>query len=402
MSPEVQFLLILAIILIAAKAAGLLATRVGQAAVLGELLAGVLLGPTGLDLFDLGFITEPHLEDTTLLLAELGVVLLMFLAGLETDLDEVNRVRTVALLTGVFGVVLPATLGAAAAASFGYSPKEAVFVGIILSATSISISARTLMELGMLQTRQGVSILAAAVIDDVLVLLMLSFFAAFAIDDTGTAGVGEVMIIVGQVFVFFVVAMLVGRFLLPLLLRWSSTAPMSEGVAATAIVVALLYAWFSEYVGGIALITGAFLAGILLSRSELRRVMREKLHTIAYAFFIPIFFVGVGLSADARGFDASDVLFLLVISVVAALSKLVGSGLGARLGGESTRSSLQIGSGMVARGEVGLIVATLGLAEGFIDTNGFSVIVFMIVANAVAAPLLLRAMFKGGEEAEYA
>lgn len=398
MSPALQFLLVLVIILTAAKLSGLLATRLGQPAVFGEIAAGVLLGPTALDLFDLGFLSEPHLEETVILLGELGLVFLMFLAGLETDLDEVNRVRAVAITAGTLGVVVPLAMGAGATLPFGFSTKEAVFVGIILSATSVSISARTLMELGVVRGRQGISILAAAVIDDVLVLLILSFFVAFAAENGDTADAGHIALILGRVLLFFAAALVVGRLVLPRLARWASRAPMSEGVMATAIVVALLYAWFSEHVGGVALITGAFLAGLLLKPTELHAVVEEKMHAMSYAFFVPIFFISIGLSANARAFDPSDILLLLVLCAVAVLSKLLGSGIGARLAGESTRSSLQIGAGMVSRGEVGLIVASFGLAEELIGTDLFSVTVLMVLVSTLVAPLLLRVVFVGHRE----
>ena len=402
MSPILQLLLVLAIILVAAKASGLLAVRLGQPAVLGELSAGVLLGPTVLNLFGFDFLSSVHLEETTLMLAELGVVFLMFLAGLETDLAEVSKVRKVAILAGTLGVAFPIVLGAASSLPFGFSVREAIFIGIILSATSVSISARTLMELGVLQSRQGISILASAVIDDVLVILILSFFIAFGVDDGEGGGVGEVALIVGRVLLFFGAAIVVGRFVLPALARWSASAPMSEGVAATAIVVILLFAWFAEYVGGVALITGAFIAGVLLRPTEVHRIIDEKIRTISYAFFVPIFFVGVGLSANARGFEASDLLFMVAICTVAVVSKLAGSGLGALLAGEGIRSSLQIGTGMISRGEVGLIVASVGLAQGLIDTNLFSIMVLMVLVTTLVTPILLKAVFATEKEAQYA
>lgn len=336
------------------------------------------------------------------MLAELGVIFLMFLAGLETDLEEVSKVRKVAILAGTLGVAFPIALGVAGSLPFGFSVREAVFVGIILSATSVSISARTLMELGVLQGRQGVSILAAAVIDDVLVILILSFFIAFGVDDGEGGGVGEVALIVGRVLLFFGAALVVGRFVLPPLARWSANAPMSEGVVATAIVVILLYAWFAEYVGEVALITGAFVAGVLLRPTEVHRIIDEKMRTISYAFFVPIFFVGVGLSANARGFEASDLLFLVVICTVAVVSKLAGCGLGAFLAGEGVRSSVQIGTGMISRGEVGLIVASVGLAQGLIDTNLFSIMVLTVLVTTLVTPILLKAVFATEREAQYA
>lgn len=403
MSPILQLLIVLVIILVAAKASGLLAVRIGQPAVLGELAAGVILGPSVIDIFGLDFLTDAHfdLQETIFLMAELGVIFLMLLAGLETDLEEVNKVRKVAILAGSFGVLFPIVLGALVALPFGFDLQESVFAGIILSATSVSISARTLMELGVLQGRQGVSILAAAVIDDVIVILILSFFIAFAVDDgEGGSGVLEVAMIVGRVLLFFIVALAVGAIVLPPLMRWASDAPMSEGVIATALVVILLSAWFAEYVGEVAMITGAFLAGIFLRRTDVYRVIDEKMHTISYGFFVPIFFVGVGLKADATQFEASDALLLAVISGVAIASKVLGCGLGARIAGESNTSSLQIGVGMVSRGEVGLIVASVGLTQGLVDTNLFSVMVMMVLITTLATPILLKIVFSNRDQAE--
>ena len=402
--PVLELLAALAIILVAAKAAGLFAIRFGQPAVLGELAAGVILGPSVLDLLGLDYFAEAHLKETVFLMAELGVIFLMFLAGLETDLKEVNKVRRVAILAGTLGVVFPMVAGTLVSLPFGFSVREAMFIGIILSATSVSISARTLMELGVLQSRQGVSILAAAVIDDVLVILILSFFIAFGVDQGEGEGGGviEVMVIVGRVLLFLAVALVVGRFVLAPLARWSTNAAISEGVIVTAIVVTLVSAWFAEYVGEVALITGAFLAGIFLRRTEVHRLIDEKMRTIAYGFFVPIFFVGVGLSADATGFTASDIALLGVISLVAVVSKIAGSGLGALLAGEGIRSSAQIGTGMVSRGEVGLIVASIGLTQGLVDTNLFSVMVLMILITTLLTPIMLRIVFAGEKEVQHA
>ena len=401
--PVLELLIALAIVLVAAKGAGILAIRFGQPAVLGELAVGVILGPSLLDMFGREFLEEAHLEETVLLLKELGVVFLMFLAGLETDLSEVAKVRKVAILAGTMGVIFPLVFGSLGALPFGFEAKEAIFVGIILSATSVSISARTLMEIGVLQKRQGISILAAAVIDDVLVILVLSFFVAFAVDTgDGGGGVTEVLTIVGRVALFFAAATIVGLLVVPRLASWSANAPMSEGVLVTAIVVILVYSWFAEEVGGVALITGAFMAGLLLRRTNVHRVIDEKMRTIAYGFFVPIFFVGVGLSADAGGFEVSDIVLLAVISVIAVVSKVIGSGLGARLAGEDIRSSVQIGTGMISRGEVGLIVASVGLAQGLVDQNLFSVMVLMVLVTTLVTPVLLKIVFAEEKEAEYA
>ncbi len=233
-----------------------------------------------------------------------------------------------------------------------------------------------------------------------LVILILSFFIAFAVDSEEGGGTTEVLLIIGRVVLFFIVALVVGLFVLPPLARWSANASMSEGVIATTIVVIVLSAWFAEYVGEVAMITGAFLAGLFLRRTDVHSIINDKMHTIAYGFFVPIFFVGVGLTADAGSFEGSDVLLLVVITAVAVVSKLVGSGLGARVAGESMRSSIQIGTGMVSRGEVGLIVATVGLNQGLVDTNLFSVMVLMVLATTLITPILLKIVFSGDQEVE--
>ena len=234
-----------------------------------------------------------------------------------------------------------------------------------------------------------------------LVLLILSFFIAFAVDSAdGSGGATEALLIVGRVILFFIVALIIGLFVLPPLAKWSANASMSEGVIATTLVVVLLSAWFAEYVGEVAMITGAFLAGIFMRRTEVHSLIDEKMRTFAYGFFVPIFFVGVGLRADAGSFEGSDVLLLIVITAVAVVSKIVGSGLGARLAGESTRSSIQIGTGMVSRGEVGLIVATVGLNQGLVSESLFSVMVLMVLATTLITPILLKIVFSGEQEVE--
>lgn len=402
MSDVLQLLFVLVVILVVAKGAGMISSAVNQPAVLGELLAGVILGPTVIDLFGAHFLDTPYLEEMTHLLAELGVIFLMFLAGLETDLSDFNKVRRLAFLVGSIGVLFPVVMGAAASAPFGFSAKECVFIGIILSATSVSISARTLMELNVLRTRQGLAILAAAVIDDVIGLLVLSFFIAFVVQGHGGGGPVDAVLITIRVVGFFAGAFVVGRFVLPPFIRWAMNAPMSEGALTAAIVTVLTYAWFAEYVGQVAAITGAFLAGLFLRQTDAHRLIDEHSRSLAYGFFVPIFFVGVGLAANARDIHGSDALLLVVICLVAGASKLLGCGLGALASGESLRSSLQIGTGMISRGEVGLIVATVGLSKGLIKTDVYSIIVLTILVTTIATPLLLRIVFPQRKEARYA
>ncbi len=396
MTPIMQLLLVLGLLIAAAKLAGVVSSKLGQPAVLGELLAGVLLGPTAINILGLPFATDPHLGETVLHLAELGVVMLMFLAGLEVDPGQLRRVGRVALAAGTLGVIAPTVLGAAAALAFAYGARDAIFIGIILSATSVSISAQTLLELGRLRGREGVAMLGAAVVDDVLVILFLSVVVALA---KGAGGAGALAIIALRLLLFAAVAIPLGVWVLPRLARWVRGLPISAGLLAFAVVTMLFYAWAAEYVGGVALITGAFLAGLLLGRTEFRHELEEGTHTLAYTFFVPIFFVSIGLQANARALGGGDLLFALAISAVAIVSKLLGSGVGARLGGFDTGASIRLGLGMISRGEVGLIVASVGIAEGLIGANVFAVMVIMVLATTLVTPPLLRAAFARAEAA---
>lgn len=391
MSSILQFLLVLGIIILAAKISGYLSVRVGLPAVLGELLAGVILGPTLLNLFGLPFITDSHLAEGFKHLAEIGVILLMFMAGLETDLKAITRVGKVAVLAGVLGVVFPLILGAGAALPFGYEPQKALFIGIILTATSVSISAQTLLELGALKRKEGIALLAAAVIDDVLVIVVLSIFIALA---AGGGGLLEISFVIGRMVLYFLVAGLVGWKVVPWLTRKIRRLPISEGLTALTLVLILLFAWTAEYLGGIALITGAFLIGVALSQTELKREIEVKFHTLTYGFFVPIFFVSIGLAANLAELSASDLLFAAVIVIIAVVGKIIGCGLGARLGGFDNPHSFRLGIGMISRGEVGLIVASVGLTEGLIGQNVFGIMVLMVLVTTLLTPPLLKLVFK--------
>jgi len=398
MSPFLQLILALIIIITGAKAGGWLANRLRQPAVMGELLVGLLLGPSLFDLMGWPMLAnahEPHLlTETVFQLAELGVVCLMFLAGLEIDPREMRRTGRVAALAGVSGVIVPLVLGGLVALPFGYRGQAAIFVGVILTATSVSISAQTLLELGKLRSREGLALLGAAVIDDVLVILLLSVFTAMA---EGGASPGTVLNILLKMIAYLSVTTLLGFFLLPRLAEWVNGQPISQGLAALVLVTALLFAWSAEVVGGLAAITGAFIAGVGFGRSRLRGEIERDMRTITYAFLVPIFFVSIGLKTNARLLAGPDVAFALALLLVAAISKVVGCGLGARLGGYTNQESLRVGVGMISRGEVGLIVASVGVNAGLIKTELFSVVTFIVLVTTLITPLLLRLTFMNKE-----
>jgi Kef-type K+ transport system membrane component KefB len=390
MSPFLQLSLALTIIILAAKAGGWVSVRLHQPAVLGELVVGLLLGPTVVNLLHLPIFDSTSLEETVLSLAELGAVLMMFIAGMEVDLKEMGRAGRIAAPAGVLGVLVPLLLGALAAVAFGYVGEEAVFIGIILTATSVSISAQTLLELGVLRTREGLAMLGAAVVDDILVIVLLSVFLALVGGGDATGALGTVIV---KIFVYLALASAVGWLVLPRLMRWVDRQPISEGLAALVLSSVLLFAWAAEVVGGLAAITGAFLAGVGVSGSPLRDKTEAKIRTITYGFFVPIFFVSIGLQADARSIGGSSLALLAALLAVAVLSKVIGSGLGARLGGFSSGEALRVGIGMVSRGEVGLIVASVGVGQGLIDSGLFSIVVVLVLLTTILTPFLLRGAY---------
>lgn len=390
MSAFLQFALALAILIGAARLGGLLSKRLGQPGVLGELLVGVLLGPSLFNFLQLSWFTDAHLGEQIQHLAELGVIFLMFLAGLEIELDELRKTGRAALLAGLLGVLVPVGLGAGAALLFGYSASTALFIGIVLSATSVSISAQTLMELGVLRRREGLTLLGAAVFDDVLVILVLSVFLALGAGAGGGGGAAEVVWVLVRMALYLGLAGVLGFTFIPWLMRHVSRWPIAQGLVSFAIVVVLLYAWGAEVLGGVAAITGAFLVGLAFARSPLRQEVEHSFSALTYGFFVPLFFVSIGLAANVRALSGAGLIFGLVLVLVAVVSKVLGSGLGAWWGGLTRGEALRLGLGMISRGEVGLIVASVGLNQGLIDSAVFAEIVLVVLVTTLVTPLLLR------------
>ena len=383
-----NFMLALVIIIAAAKTGGYLSLRAKQPAVLGELLIGIILGPTLINLFHLGpFADDELLHETIHYIAELGVILLMMLAGLELNLSELLKAGRVSASAGIVGVLLPLVLGMATGLIFGQTLLESVYFGLALSATSVSISAQTLMELGHLRSRVGISLLGAAVVDDILVILLLSV-AAIA-----TGGEGSVLLTVLRMAVYLVAAAYLGLKLIPWLAVRVERLPISQGLVAFALVICLVYAWSAEAFGGMAAITGAFLVGLFLAHTPFKKRLDAGISALAYGFFVPVFFINIGLNADLTAIAGPGLGFALVITFVAIISKVVGCGLGGLWGGLTRRESWQLGIGMISRGEVGLIVASFALAQNAFSEANFAITVFMVIVATLITPPLLRVAF---------
>jgi Kef-type K+ transport system membrane component KefB len=402
MTHFLQLLLFLAIVVAAAKMAGALANRIGQPSVFGEILMGLLLGPTLLNILGWplfghaaahGAEAAPSLLAIVRDLAEVGVLLLMFVAGLETDLVEMRRVGKVAFWSAFGGVIVPLVGGAFTATFFGLPLFwEGIFIGTILTATSVSISAQTLLELGALRSREGSTILGAAVIDDVMGIIVLSVVVAFAkASEAGGVDVLEIVLVAVRIVAFFGVAIFAGRWIAPVL-RWVDSLGVSQGLLGATLVIAFVYAWAAEYLGSVAAITGAYLAGVLIAQTTFKKHVDEGIHPLTYSMFVPVFFISIGLQANGRELGA-QAMFTVVLVAVAIVAKAIGCGVFARLSGFNTEESIRVGAGMISRGEVGLIVAGYGLANGIIGQEVFSASVIMVLATTMVTPPLLRLTF---------
>jgi Kef-type K+ transport system membrane component KefB len=389
-----NFIAALAIIITVAKVSGLISIRLGQPSVLGELVAGLILGPTVLNMLNAWprFAADGHLSESITLMAEVGVLLLMFLAGLNLELSELLKSGRVSALAGSLGVFLPLLGGYFTAQLFGIGQIEAVFIGLALSATSVSISAQTLMELGVLRSRVGLGMLGAAIFDDILVVLLLSI--ATVVIGNGTAGGESILSVLIRMALYIALAVVVGLYVLPRLLRFVRNLPISQGVVAFTVVTCLVYGWSAESLGGMASITGAFLAGLFFARTTLTNEIEAGVNTLAYSFFVPIFFVNVGLHANLRAINGKAWYLAIVLTIVAIITKIVGSGAGALWGGFDRKDALRLGIGMVSRGEVGLIVAAVALGQLLINQDTFTEIVFMVIVATLVTPIMLRAVYK--------
>ena len=428
MSFDLQLLLLLAVIIAASKLAGHVSRRfLRQPAVFGEILAGVVFGPSLLNIFGWPVFagSAGTLQQITQALANIGVLLLMFIAGLETNLRQLRAVGTAAAWTAICGVVLPLGIGALTARLFGLSLSESFFIGAVLSATSVSISAQTLLELGRLASREGITILGAAVIDDVLGIIAFSLVIAFGVSHVSLPGMGhvslsvtlaqdiaqslgrpesvgalQILAVIVLMALFFALAVMIGLHGFTAILDWAERLHVSHPLPAAAVLLVFLFAVGADYFGQVAAITGAFLVGVFLARTRHAHAITQSIYPFTYALFVPIFFMSIGLTADLHALAHSNIVFVVAIILVAVLTKVLGCGFGARVSGFSTTESLRVGVGMISRGEVGLIIALAGLRSGVIDQSAYVAMIVMVVASTVITPVLLRLVFPPVAELE--
>lgn len=380
----------LAIIIALTKFLGILSKKIGLPEVVGFLVAGIIIGPSCLNIVNMNGGNGTFLLDAS----ELGVVFLMYNAGLDTDMEEMKKNLLASFVTAAIGVIVPLLVGTLVYGVYyhaDFSNKtqllESLFVGTVLTATSVSITVQTLKELGKLQGAVGTTILGAAVIDDILGIIVLTIVSSMK-DSSVNAGM-----IFGKIVLYFVmigILLLICRKINPVIEKDDG----KRRVALFAIAFALLLAYVSEKFFGIADITGAYFAGLMLCTSKVRGYIDKKMGDLSNMFFSAVFFACIGIKVQFAGMDAKAWIFAIVLCIVAILTKIIGCGLGAKVCKFSWKDSLQIGVGMISRGEVALIVADKGKSYGLVSDKLFAPVILMVIVTTLITPILLKLVFK--------
>ncbi|WP_052045294.1 cation:proton antiporter [Caloranaerobacter azorensis] len=378
---EFTFLLDIAVILIFANIGGYISQRFKQPAVLGQILAGLLLGPSALNLITVNM-SITHM-------AEIGVILLMFIAGLETDIDDLKASSKSSTFIALGGVLVPFVLGLLAIKIIkpNANISEGLFVGTILTATSVSITVQALRELGKLRTRQGIGILGAAIIDDVIGIILLTLILGVVRPSES----GSILLVIFKIFLFFILSIVVGTVFSKLLTKYSHIISKENRVLTYALIFCFSLAFIAEELG-VAAIIGAYFTGIVFSVTPHRNRVSHEIQRIAYALFTPIFFINIGLMVKldniSKGLGLSIALVLMAI-----IGKIIGCGIGAKLSKFTNREALQISIGMIPRAEVALIVTNLGIKMGVIGNDIFTAVILIVLVSTIITPPLLKLAF---------
>ena len=399
MSTSLQILLFIALLIAAAKVAGSLASRLGLPAVLGELLAGVVLGPTAINIWQMHWLATSadggaSVASVFKVLAGIGVVVLMFVAGLETDIQMAKQALKPAFWSATGGVILPMAGGYFLSRWAGFEWQSALFIGTILTATSVTITAQTLMNLNQIRSRAGSTILGAAVIDDVMGLIVLSLVIAVSAHG-GQAGGDRwhaLLIPIAKMAACLAGIFIAGPFLTRWLMKAAARMHGHHMEVAAALSVALVMAFIAESFGGMAAITGSYLAGLFVASTESHARVIEELRAMTNSFFGPLFLMSIGLDVNAWQLG-SHLGFFNLLLLIAIAGKVIGCGFGATLAGFARRNSLIVGIGMIPRGEVGLITASIGFTAGLVTRDVYAQAIVLVLITTLITPALLRYAF---------
>ena len=389
----IQILRDLVIIIVSAKLFGLIARRLHAPQVAGEIIAGLIIGPTLFDLVEAG--------DFLSGMAEIGVILLMFSAGLETDIDKLKKSGVKATILACTGVAVPLVLGAILYMSFyGFAAPgsmefiKALFIGTILTATSVSITVQVLKELGKISTDVGTTIMSAAIIDDVIGIVVLT--AVLGLKDPSA----NLITVVIKTVAFFVLSFVVGIAIFKIMTKVEIKWPHTRRIPILGLALAFAMSYVADKYFGVADITGAYVAGIILSSLDNSEYIDRKMDINSYMIFGPVFFASVGLQTNLKTVDMTILAFSAAFVIVGLLGKVVGCGLVAKLLKYNTSDALKIGVGMMTRGEVALIVAQRGLKAEIIDSRYFTAVILLIILSSILTPIILKAIYASDESKE--
>jgi len=392
-----RYLLDIALILISTKLFGLFTRKLHMPQVVGALIAGVVLGPAVLNILqETSFIQQT---------AELGVIILMFTAGLETDIVELKKAGKASFVIALIGVIVPFIGGYLVAKFFPLGGAgdsgtnvflQNVFIGVVLTATSVSISVETLKELGRLNTRAGNAILGAALIDDILGIIALTVVSSFADKSI------SIFTVLFKIVLFFIFIGVVGFIAYKLFVIWFKRYDKDlRRFVIVAFAFCLILAYLSERLFGVADITGAYFAGLIICNTQRTKYITSRFETLSYLLLSPIFFASIGIMVELPQMSAAIVLFSVALLIVAIITKIVGCGAGAKICGYSNSESLQIGVGMISRGEVALIVASKGSALGLMSTVYFGPTIIDVIITTIITPILLKFVFSREKVGKY-
>lgn len=382
-----RYLLDLALILLSTKVLSLVTKRFKLPQVVGALLAGLILGPAVFNIIEeIDFIRQ---------LAEVGVIVLLFNAGLESNLSEFKKSGKTSFIVAVMGVIIPLIGGTILAYCINHGKVENVsafvqniFIGSVLTATSVSITVETLRELGKVSTSVGNIIVGAAIIDDVLGMLVLTIITSLV-----GSSVSVIKVIV-KIVGFFIFSIIVGIITYKLFNKWVDKYDIDKRrFVIVSFVICLLLSFSAEEFFGVADITGAYIAGLVLSSNKETIYITKRFETLSYILLSPVFFASVGLNVKLPDLNGEIVIITIALIVVAILTKIIGCGLGAKLCGYNNMESIQIGSGMITRGEVTLIIASKGLALGLMSSYFLTPVILMVVFTSIFTPILLKIVF---------
>lgn len=375
-----HFLGELILILLATTLLGQLFARFNLPAVIGQLLSGVLLGPAILNW------VRPN--DIVSLFSQFGVILLMFLAGLESDLDLLKKYFKLSFTVATIGVILPVVFMGLASYAFGMKPLEALFIGIVFAATSVSISVVVLQEAGQLHSRAGIAILGAAVVDDVLAVIVLSLFTTFS-HEGGHSGLTHNFFLNLLIeAAYFVVVWLIYKWIAPYFMKLAEKIEVDYAVVIASLVLAIAMAWVAEFVG-LSAVVGAFFGGLAIRQTPQYKEVHSSVSAIGYSVFIPVFFADIGLAMTFASLG-KDLWFIITMTILAIFSKFWAGKYASEMFGFTKAEGNIVGAGMISRGEVALIVAQIGITHHLFPESIYSALILVIIITTIASPFILH------------